>query len=393
MRQRRDQSDWLGVVTPAERTALVRLCAQLTGRVEVAEDLAQETLCEAWRNRHKLHDPTGRARWLSAIARNVCRRWRRERGHEQGRLVAFDDAPLDGALAHEDACADAGGVEIELERAELANLLDRALALLPPVTRAVLIERYIRDAPLSEVAARLSLTKGAVAKRLERGKVTLRRVLLTEMADDAAAHGMVCSNVDIWQETRIWCPNCGERRLLGRFDHTAPEFVLRCPNCCREPGVHIAHTVDPLVLHGVTAFKPAYSRLMRYASGYYRRALGGQAVLCAQCGRRAVVRIGMPDYEPPWLRVLPGAHVWCPTCGVLNDLTLRGLALALPEGLRFWRAHPRIRTLPERAVEAAGRDAIVTSFHSVADQAGLDVVSARDSFAVIGVYETSGSRG
>jgi len=333
--QQLDQSDRLGVVAPSERAALVRLCARLTGQAEAAEDLAQETLCEAWRNRHKLHDPTGRAQWLSAIARNVCRRWRRDRGREQGRLVAFDDAPLDGAPAHEDACADAGGVEIELERAELADLLDRALALLPPVTRAVLIERYIRDAPLSEVAARLSLAEGAVAKRLERGKVTLRRVLLTELGDEAATYGMAGGDVDTWQETRIWCPNCGQRRLLGHFDHITPEFALRCPACCREPGVHVAHTVDPLVLRGVTAFKPAYSRLMRHASGYYRRALGDRTVPCAACGRPAFVRMGMPDYEPPWLRALPGAHLWCPTCGVLNDLTLRGLVLALPTRIKL----------------------------------------------------------
>lgn len=304
MHQRLDQPDRLGVVAPAERAALVRLCVQLTGQAEAAEDLAQETLCEAWRNRHKLYDPTGRAQWLSAIARNVCRRWKRDRGHGQGRRVAFDDAPLDGAPAHEDACADMGDVEIELERAELADLLDRALALLPPVTRAVLIERYIRDAPLSEVAMRLGLTEGAVAKRLERGKVTLRRVLLTELGDDAAAYGMAGGDAGVWKETRIWCPNCGQRRLLGRFDHTAPEFVLRYPDCCREPGVHVAHTVDPLVLHGVTAFKPAYSRLMRHASGYYRRALGDRTLPCAECGRLACVRMGMPEYEPPWLRAL-----------------------------------------------------------------------------------------
>jgi hypothetical protein len=103
--------------------------------------------------------------------------------------------------------------------------------------------------------------------------------------------------------------------------------------------------------------------------------------------------MGLPDYEPPWLRALPGAHMWCPTCGVLNDLTLRGLVLALPEGLQFWRAHPRIRTLPEPAIEVAGREAIITSFHSMAVRAGLDVVSARDSFAVMGVYETAGCEG
>jgi RNA polymerase sigma-70 factor (ECF subfamily) len=69
----------------AERARLVRLCACLTGNSEAAEDLAQETLVEAWRHAHKLHDPSGRDRWLAAIARNVCRRWLRARGRELAR--------------------------------------------------------------------------------------------------------------------------------------------------------------------------------------------------------------------------------------------------------------------------------------------------------------------
>ncbi len=69
----------------AERARLVRLCAYLTGDAQAAEDLAQETLVEAWRHAHKLHDPHGREPWLRAIARNVClysgpRNLDRERG-------------------------------------------------------------------------------------------------------------------------------------------------------------------------------------------------------------------------------------------------------------------------------------------------------------------------
>jgi biotin synthase-related radical SAM superfamily protein len=38
-----------------ERARLVRLCAKFTGDGDVAEDLAQETLFEAWRHIHNLH--------------------------------------------------------------------------------------------------------------------------------------------------------------------------------------------------------------------------------------------------------------------------------------------------------------------------------------------------
>ncbi len=54
-------SGGLETALPFERARLVRLCAKLTGDVDAAEDLAQETLFEAWRHAHKLRDQQGRA--------------------------------------------------------------------------------------------------------------------------------------------------------------------------------------------------------------------------------------------------------------------------------------------------------------------------------------------
>src|SRR5215212_5878004 len=65
-----------------QRRRLVRLCAAVSGDRHAAEDLAQETLLEAWRNVHKLHDPAGADAWLAAIARNVCHCWARRRGRD-----------------------------------------------------------------------------------------------------------------------------------------------------------------------------------------------------------------------------------------------------------------------------------------------------------------------
>src|SRR5262249_38772434 len=63
----------------AERTRLVQRCAQLVGDWDVAEDLAQETLLQAWRVRRSLRDAAGMSSWLVAIARYVCLRYRRQR--------------------------------------------------------------------------------------------------------------------------------------------------------------------------------------------------------------------------------------------------------------------------------------------------------------------------
>src|SRR5262245_21047580 len=69
--------DLLATQMTAERPRLVRLCSYLTRGAPAAEDLAQEALLIGWRRRDQLADLTGTGAWLSAIARNLCRHWRR----------------------------------------------------------------------------------------------------------------------------------------------------------------------------------------------------------------------------------------------------------------------------------------------------------------------------
>src|SRR5262245_4659355 len=70
----------------SERPRLVRLCARLTGDLQAAQDLAQETLIIAWRNAHQLREPERYSQWLSGIARNLCRNWVRSRRRESARF-------------------------------------------------------------------------------------------------------------------------------------------------------------------------------------------------------------------------------------------------------------------------------------------------------------------
>jgi RNA polymerase sigma factor (sigma-70 family) len=199
-------------VLPEERAHLVRLCAAITGDRAVAEDLAQETLLEAWRHKHALRDQAQRAPWLSAIARNVCLRWRRKHWRDVTHLVqpyqsyTMEDTKLADL---EDVLAGDLDLEVELERKELVELLDRALALLPPETRAILIQCYVEESPLAEVAARLGSNAHAVSMRLQRGKLALRRVLTTTMRHEIAPYHHPIST-DVWEKTPLWCSYCGQ---------------------------------------------------------------------------------------------------------------------------------------------------------------------------------------
>jgi RNA polymerase sigma factor (sigma-70 family) len=367
-------------IQETERTRLVRFCARRTGDADVAEDLAQETLIEAWRHADRLADPAARERWLFGIARNVCRRWERTRGREAAHRTAITGC--DGTVDPDLDELPAGGDDpvLELEREELAELLDRALALLPPATRTLLLQHYVDGLPQTELARRLDLSEGAVAVRIHRGKLTLRRVLQSGELDGEG-------DSDGWQETRIWCSHCGRHHLWGRFGPNNASFSLRCPDCHGDRRIHLVngeYTAD--VLADVKAYKPAFSRVMAWAIDFYRGGLGTGMVHCHRCGRPATLHRYLPDEIPlPWRNEF-GVHFRCPCHEMPFDIALTGLTLWLPEGRRFWREHPRIRRLPTREVEAEGQPAIVISFESVTDSARFEVVSTRETFELLGVY-------
>jgi len=135
--------EWVGeqVADPlVERTWLVRMCTRFTGDVDVAEDLAQETLLEAWEHAHELRAPEARTAWLAGIARYRYLRWARRRRRDIARLIHVDGEPdAPGMLAVREL-ADDVDVQLERERDELATLLNRALALLPVATRPALVQ-------------------------------------------------------------------------------------------------------------------------------------------------------------------------------------------------------------------------------------------------------------
>ncbi len=375
-----------------ERTRLIRLCASLTGNRDVAEDLAQETLLIAWKEIHTLRDVEKRAQWLSGIARNICLRWLRKHGRDLAHFTILPDS-AEAETALENVPTDEHDIEVELERKELIALLDRAMALLPAETRLALVQHYVEESSLAEIAAQLGINASAVAMRLQRGKLALRRVLLHNMQSELMGY---TQPMNTWEVTPFWCHLCGQQRLLGKRDQQVGLLLLKCPTCTPGEDELLSRNYNLSVLREVKGYKPLLNRLMTWCNNYYRGALRDGFVICDGCSRQIDTHLCQLDELPSWVvwdstPIYGGRHnervvaTFCPTCLSYSCITLDALARALPESQCFAQIHPRMHVLPQQQVEYHGREAIITRFESVTDTATLLVASAFDTYETLHV--------
>jgi RNA polymerase sigma factor (sigma-70 family) len=383
-------------VLAQERVSLVRFCTSLTGNPSVAEDLAQETLLEAWRNFHKFsasssqnanEQQTHLHQWLFAIARNVCLRWGRAHHHDLTHVVPFAQYAADSEeqADGEETLSSSFDIELELERDDLARLLDRALALLPPVTRAVLIERYIHESPYAEIAERLGLSEEALAQRLHRGKLTLRRLLSTDLQAEATS---IIPQIKDEQEqgTSIWCPMCNNARLIK---YTGPSSLVgfQCPACW-----HIACLDRPEVWGALQNPKAILNRQIQVLGQYYWQAVDTLQTQCIWCQSPARVQIvqaeDIPVNQLRDFHLSTCIYIACTRCSYQEYNSLPHMTLDVPEARQFWRKHPRMHWLPAQEIDHGGVPALVGSFQSAVDSARLDVIMHSSTLRVLGIYET-----
>lgn len=320
-----------GVCRGSERARLVRLCAAISGDREVAEDLAQETLLEAWRHRHKLTDARGADRWLAAIARNVCLRWSRTRS---GLPVPVAELPEPTAPAEDD----------------IAELLE----LLPPQSRDAMVQRYVHDRTHQEIAGSLGISSAAVSMRLTRGKQSLRQAL-------AEAE---------WRPSGSTCPQCGTRKLLMRRTPTEIEFT--CASCARSD-VLVRYPLDNpqfarLVsgLHRPTAM---FRRVGEWALHYFSGGAGADAV-CTRCGQPVTVRAHVRQGGNR------GLYVSCAGCGEEVWSSLAGISNGLPA----------VRELrPRRLLEVREERGLIAVVHgSLGGGRTVEAAFDRTTYALLG---------
>lgn len=138
------------------RADLVNQAVAIIGNQSDGEDVAQESLCEAFQELDELRDPRKVGSWLRSINRYNALNLRRKRDRERARIEKLDrPTPL------------VRKVEPDLER------VARAVDSLQDIYREVVVLRFWEKRDTQEIASLLAIPQGTVKSRLSRADTIL----------------------------------------------------------------------------------------------------------------------------------------------------------------------------------------------------------------------------
>ncbi len=160
---------------------------------EQARDAVQDAFLKVYRSLDRFEGRSGFYTWLYRLVMNVCldlKRRDRSSHHvewEEERAVEI----ARGAEALAPGAGDPGrlGPAAELERAELREVLARAIEALPEDARRTLELREIDGLSYAEIAESLAVPKGTVMSRLFYARRRVRAALIEAQVVDATPGG------------------------------------------------------------------------------------------------------------------------------------------------------------------------------------------------------------
>lgn len=160
-------SEAFGILVDRYSEAFAAYATQMTGSVDDAADVIQESLVRAYRSLRRCRDRSNFKGWLFRILSNQCKTHLARRKRRRTEPLAAEVVRLP---APEDPVADA-------EASDERRRLQAALQRLPIDQREALVLHYMEGWSVSEMAELLSASTSAIKMRLLRGRTALREHL------------------------------------------------------------------------------------------------------------------------------------------------------------------------------------------------------------------------
>ena len=161
------------LIRPHERSVYMAAFSVLRNSAE-AEDVAQESILKSFRHLSKFRGEAKFSTWLLRITVNEARMRLRKQHRELYDSVGLRE---EGDEAEYEPIEFGDWREIPseaLERKEIREILQKALASLPEIYREVIVLRDVRQLSVAEAAEVIGVGEGTVKTRLVRARLQLR---------------------------------------------------------------------------------------------------------------------------------------------------------------------------------------------------------------------------
>ncbi|HZS78903.1 MAG TPA: RNA polymerase sigma factor [Ktedonobacteraceae bacterium] len=359
-----------------------------------ADDVVQETLLEAWRHLDHLRTPERFDAWLEGICRNVCKRYTHMQTQNGHRFIPFHMTDVEIAEQNDSplAIADPQAFDPveELDRQDMALLLDRALGYLSEESRRLVELCYLENVPQREVALQLGLTIGALELKLHRTRRRLRQLLNGELRAEAETFGLIDQEESAgWRETRQWCWLCGKQRLRGileRATNGQSSMRLRCPDCSYRYNLDV--TTATFLEGNTRSFRPAIKRALHEIGPFFSEMLNQQR--CVQCGSPVNIEVrAFGNGEMPYIPGRFYLYLQCPLCGI-RATDIVSTFLSHPKVLQFMLQHTRCISLPITHLRYSGQEALRSPIIDLDTGVQLIVIAHAETLRVLDVLEAIG---
>lgn len=148
--------------------------ARLGGNEQVAEEVVQTTLCRVVRKIHTFRGEAALFTWLCTFCRREVSAYYKRSNREPQRILLVEEEPEIRSALESLMSAYGGNPEEELQRGELARLVQVALDHLPPRYGDALEWKYIHGLSVKEIAPLLDVSPKAAESLLTRARIAFR---------------------------------------------------------------------------------------------------------------------------------------------------------------------------------------------------------------------------
>ena len=155
-----DAKDALDHLMQQHGSRLLRLCAMFLRDTSLAQDAVQDTFMKAFKHFDQFRGEADASTWLTTIAVNVCRDYRRS-----------------AWFRHVDMRQDADTLPHSADFPFPDNTVIQEVSRLPDKYREVILLHYYQNMKQKDVARAMRISDRAVRKRLEKANAILRERL------------------------------------------------------------------------------------------------------------------------------------------------------------------------------------------------------------------------